>query len=375
MEYTNKHHHSNMFFTQDEKKELLSRLPSLELSYEPKLHKKVHSNVYYIIPKGPKAIVWYTYWKDQHVCLLVKLNERGNYSDVQVFPSSFTDKLALGTIIYGTYFLHYNQHYFTCEQLHVYQGNEVHKKPYLEKLNLLLAMFQAEIEQISYVPSTLVVGMPVMTSTYEDAEAQLNALPYKTYGIGMPSTFHQRPKNHATPQPQSQHMQPPPQPQSQHMQPPPQPSMQPPPQPSMQPPPQPNNHKSFSNKSYTINNHNQHNLVFKVKAELGADKYMLYTNDNKMFEQALVSSYKSSVLLNSLFRNIKENTNLDLLEESDDEDEFENTELDRFVDLEKTVLMECVYSKRFKKWEPVKVALVGSSGKNVKVVASAKEVI
>ena len=122
----------------------------------------------------------------------------------------------------------------------------------------------------------------------------------------------------------------------------------------------PNNHKSFSNKSYTNNNnnnnnHNNHNLVFKVKAELGADKYMLYTNDNKMFEQALVSSYKSSVLLNSLFRNIKENTNLDLLEESDDEDEFENTEIDKFVDLEKTIIMECVYSKKFKKWQPIKI--------------------
>jgi len=108
----------------------------------------------------------------------------------------------------------------------------------------------------------------------------------------------------------------------------------------------------------TKNYNNQYNIqnkLFKVKAELGADKYMLYTDDNKIFEQALVSSYKSSVLLNSLFRNIKENTNLDLLEESDDEDEFENTDLDRFVDLEKTVVMECVYSKRFKKWEPVKV--------------------
>ena len=28
--------------------------------------------------------------------------------------------------------------------------------------------------------------------------------------------------------------------------------------------------------------------------------------------------------MNDLFRNIKENSNLDLLEESDDEDEFEN---------------------------------------------------
>ena len=39
----------------------------------------------------------------------------------------------------------------------------------------------------------------------------------------------------------------------------------------------------------------------------------------------------------------QENANLDLLEESDDEDEFENTHLDKFVDLEKTVLMECVF--------------------------------
>ena len=54
MEYNNTtHRHSIMLFTQDEKKELLSRLPSLELSYEPKLHKKVYSTVYYIIPKGP----------------------------------------------------------------------------------------------------------------------------------------------------------------------------------------------------------------------------------------------------------------------------------------------------------------------------------
>ena len=326
MTYNNTtHRHSIMLFTQDEKKELLSRLPSLELSYEPKLHKKVYSTVYYIIPKGPKAVVWYTYWKDQHVCLLIKLNERGNYSDVQVFPSSFSDKLALGTVIYGTYFLHYNQHYFTCEQLHVYQGNEVHKKPYLDKLNLLLAMFQSEVEQVAYVPSTtLVMGMPVMTSTYEDAEAQLNALPYKTYGIGIPNIRHI--KQHQQEQQQQQHM-------------------------PTTPKPLTSNHTQYNKP----NQYNTQNKQFKVKAELGADKYMLYTDDNKIFEQALVSSYKSSVLLNSLFRNIKENTNLDLLEESDDEDEFENTELDRFVDLEKTIVMECVYSKRFKKWEPVKV--------------------
>ena len=111
-----------MLLNQEEKMYLLNRLPALELSYEPKLHKKVYASVYYIIPKGPKALVWYTYWKDKHVCLLIKLNERGNYSDVQVFPSVFSNALALGTIVYGTYFLHYNRHHFTCEQLYYYKG-------------------------------------------------------------------------------------------------------------------------------------------------------------------------------------------------------------------------------------------------------------
>ena len=39
--------------------------------------------------------------------------------------------------------------------------------------------------------------------------------------------------------------------------------------------------------------------------------------------------------MNSLFRIIKENKNLDALEESDDEDEFENINEDKFVFLNK----------------------------------------
>jgi hypothetical protein len=173
-----------MFFTPADKRYLLNRLPALELSYEPKLHKKVYASAYYLIPKGPKALVWYTYWKDRNVCLLIKLNERGNYSDVQVFTATFSDTLALGTIIYGTYFLHSNQHYFTCEQLHYYKGNAVAKKPFPERLNLLLDMFSTHVEQVMYTATSLVVGMPVLTETYEEALASLDTLPYKTYGIG-----------------------------------------------------------------------------------------------------------------------------------------------------------------------------------------------
>ena len=54
--------------------------------------------------------------------------------------------------------------------------------------------------------------------------------------------------------------------------------------------------------------------------------------------------------MNSLFRNIKENANLDALEESDDEDEFENISPDKFVDMDISYTMNCLYSNKFKYW-------------------------
>jgi hypothetical protein len=112
------------------------------------------------------------------------------------------------------------------------------------------------------------------------------------------------------------------------------------------------------------NNNNNNNIFtnkgcFKVKAALAADIYHLYTAEDIFYATAAVPTYKASVMLNNLFRNIKENANLDLLEESDDEADFENTNIDKFVDLEKTFIMECVYLKKFKKWQPLKVITPG----------------
>ena len=71
---------------------------------------------------------------------------------------------------------------------------------------------------------------------------------------------------------------------------------------------------------------------------------------------ACISNYNLSVMMNSLFRKIKENQNLDALEESDDEEEFENNKEDKFVYLDKVYNMVCQCNYRFKKWVPVKVA-------------------
>jgi hypothetical protein len=63
--------------------------------------------------------------------------------------------------------------------------------------------------------------------------------------------------------------------------------------------------------------------------------------------------------MNGIFRNIRENRNLDLIEESDDEEDFENIREDKYVDLNKTVLIECMFHQKFKKWVPVRVVPKG----------------
>jgi hypothetical protein len=59
--------------------------------------------------------------------------------------------------------------------------------------------------------------------------------------------------------------------------------------------------------------------------------------------------------MNRLFRNIKENENLDSLEESDDEEEFQNDKEDRHVYLEREFHMQCSFHYKFKKWVPIKI--------------------
>lgn len=100
---------------------------------------------------------------------------------------------------------------------------------------------------------------------------------------------------------------------------------------------------------------NSATCVFILYADIYPDIYNIYTEDRSFVGVAHVPDYKTSVFLNNIFRRIKENANLDLLEESDDEDEFENTSLSKFVDLTKVAKMKCVYDDKFMKWMPTQL--------------------
>lgn len=91
-----------------------------------------------------------------------------------------------------------------------------------------------------------------------------------------------------------------------------------------------------------------------IKATTEFDIYKCYTIKDKKMEllgKLHIPNYISSVKLNKLFRNIIENENIDYIEESDDEDNFQNESFDKFVDLNKTLLMKCKFNNKMNKWE------------------------
>jgi hypothetical protein len=99
--------------------------------------------------------------------------------------------------------------------------------------------------------------------------------------------------------------------------------------------------------------------MFHVMADIQFDIYHLYAfgknNTSVYYGVAGIPTIKTSVFMNGLFRNIKENQNIDYIEESDDEDDFENIDHTKYVDLNKKLVMECVFHNKFKKWVPVHV--------------------
>ena len=362
---------------------LLQQFPKIKFSYELKSYKKVstsiqddndNNNVFFIIPKGKKYFVWFKNGE----CLFLELDNDKQVVNVtskktsRIFPND--------TILYGTHFYYrapansYSvvnvQYYFTIENIHYYNGvNLDATQPVFEKCKTLhLAFTTATLEKTFQVD----VGLPHIDTCLERISAVKPF--YQVYCI-------QKKKSSDTNnQYQNIHF---------DMLPLPLPLPLPTPTPAIQKiqkmdaqqsqtimqanaVSKPNTiietSKKYIEKSNDYNNTNHNNKKYKifiVSADIQNDIYNLvdldavnddlsnydYAISNKLI--AAIPDYKTSVFMNALFRNIKENKSLDALEESDDEDEFENTNIDKFVDLTKKIKMKCVFNYKFKKWTPI----------------------
>ena len=290
----------------------IQRFPSVELSYDKLLHKKVRARCFSLLPQGVRSLLWFTYIEDRHVPLLLTLDRRGNISNATPTTLSFSDELVIGegTVLNGIIFEHNSVKCFTCLEPLIYKGQPVWREKISVKMDILGHIVNNEMNVTPYCKDWLLVGLPYTTTSFNDAVSVARTLPYSVHGIRLFDRSKTRTLGYV---------------------------------------------KYTGSQVSTAN--------FTVKAQIQADVYSLYTQDHIRGNRpriALVQDYKSSVMMNKLFRQIKENDNLDLLEESDDEEEFEDISDDKYVDTKKTYVMECVYEPRFKKWRPIKLTPKGT---------------
>jgi len=335
---------------------LLPDFPDIKLSYENITHNKVfNAEIIIAIPEGTKCFAWFTHYKNTNVCLIMELNAKRNIIRVKRVPCCFRSDISYGTILYGTIFIYSQTSFFAMEDIFYYKGKNVSHQTWIDKFVLFTQIMKHDIKQVAYNDSFIVFGMPLYSDKVEDIENKVKTVPYKIEsiqyrlynktGIYLYTPYDTFIKNKRNPIEQ--------------------PATITKPIISTQIPKQiPNKRDAPCQKIKPTKS------TFIVKPAIQNDIYYLYcTSANnaepKYYDVAHIPNFTSSVLMNKLFRNIKENDNLDRLEESDDE-EFENEKEDRFVNMDKTYNMACSYNFKFKKWCPLYV-----SKSNVNIITEA----
>ena len=270
---------------------------------------------YYVLkPKGRKSYVWFTYYKKNLLALLIIMNNKdiadssNEFYDLEV---EFDNTLCYNNVLLYGYYFKYNHksqiaNYFVIEN--IYNFNNYNSLLFSNNYNLC---FSNKISLFNHIMPKITnknnnnIKIPIIVDNIDSVYKVINNLNYNVYCINSYS------KNNYLGQ------------------------------------------YIFNNKK--IN----YFATFKITPCINNDIYNLYiTNYNKeeYYSIALIDSYKTSKFMNNLFRNIKENKNLDLLEESDDDDEFEDTSEGKFVNLTKSYNIECEYNLKFKKWIPRKLS-------------------
>ena len=318
-----------------EKISILSEFPNIKLSYENITHNKVSNyDIVLAIPEGKKCFAWFTTYQEKNVCLIMELAENKQITNIKIMNAVFKSDMVFGTIFYGTMFYCSRNHFFTLEDVFYYKGVDVSRNTWFKKFELFNKIMSDDIKQVSYNKNFIVFGLPLLSNTVEELNKKIANVKYKIKTVQFRSFCKNNqiifvPFANVTGQ-------------------------------------------NVVEKSIVVkipklevpvhsyqNYKKKKEIVFNVKADVQNDIYHLYCKDDTSlhnYNVAFIPNYTTSVMMNKLFRNIKENINLDALEESDDEDEFQNEKEDRFVNLEKTHNMMCSYNYKFKKWTPLRLA-------------------
>ena len=340
--------------------QLMKRIPHFELSYETIAHKKVFPNydIALAIPNGKKYCTYFSFENENDVCYLMDYSRNQKINKISIVQTpEFNRELCYGTLLYGTLVTigeNIQQQFFIIEDIFHYKGVALKAMLLSEKLGYI----EKVLEHTTYTlcennnPDfpTVIFTLPFMweiKSTNEqniisELEKYKENIIYNTHHIQLRKLNEISPyiniqlNNILTKIGRDKHI----------------PSVNPVAQQIVEIPKIPLV-MAFNKPQY------KEMTVFQVMADIQYDIYHLYAfgknNTQVYYGIAGVPTIKTSVYMNKLFRNIRENQNLDYIEESDDEDDFENINHDKYVDLNKKIIMECVFHNKFKKWIPVHV--------------------
>jgi hypothetical protein len=330
--------------------DLMKRFPNFELSYETISHKKVSPsyNICLAIPQGKKCYIWFTFHGDKDVCILLDMNREKKITKATIIDVKFQNKLELGTVLYGSIIEDEGKptKFFVIEDIFFYKGISMKKANQKDKLSIMYDFIKNIIPEESNKDITIFTIPIIWNIEYKDdfecpstipdniqdsLGYQVHHIQYRCLNDIKPylNVFINRKLNFAATVTQESKKE-----------------------------------KSHAFDTIEINcdyskPQYKYPTVFQVTADIQFDIYHLfcYGMNNKplYYNIAGIPNYKTSVFMNGLFRKIKENKNLDAIEESDDEDEFEDMTEDKYVDIQKVLLMECVFNMKFKKWVPVRI--------------------
>ena len=330
--------------------EILQNFPNIELCFETMIHNTVPDQYNYVlaIPEGRKYFAWFTTYKNQNVCFLLEISDNKQICNIECVYTCFHKDLSYETVLYGTGFKSMGRRFFSCEDIYMYKGTILNKSTqYSKKLIMFQNIFKNEIKQVSYNNQMITFGLPIMSINLNNLNDKIHDLSYKIKYIQFRTEQHKilnkplidRPidvqKNRSIDVQKYESKD----------------------RPIKQIDVQKNVSKDLQKNvsKYVLKDRISKNKVFTIKADIQNDIYNLYDVVTKeLLDIVYIPDYKTSVMMNKLFRNIKENENLDALEESDDEEEFENDKIDKFVYLDRSFDMKCEYNMKYKKWQPVR---------------------
>lgn len=323
----------------------ISDIPFLGAVYESRGKETCHNaDVVMLIPKGRRCLLWFTTLGVENVCYMIDcMHLNGNkhtlikHGNASILQTSFASELSYGngTILRGTSVRHRGDNLCAIEDVYYYKGEKTQTMPLTRRLSILQQMFSTEINQFKYCKNQTVLATCIMMEGNVKPETILNttnSLPYQVKFVQY--RYVNRSETPVV------------------------------------------NVELDAISSYTVSRNkniyvqrpnynsrrveNVEDLVFIVKPDVQNDVYELYTYGDGIKDvfhgYAGIQSYEASVMMNKLFRKIKENDNLDALEESDDEEDFENVDEYKYVKMNTTYRMVCKYMHRINKWLPQKLA-------------------